>query len=90
MTYDRVPRGEIELRHASAIYSADRHRLGRVDGLLVDGNARISHLLLERGHLWWRREISIPADAVDEFATDVVTLGVKKAELGAFPKRRRD
>lgn len=89
VTYDRVPKGEIELRHASAIYSADRHHLGRVDGLLVGADGRISHLLLERGHLWWRREITIPADAVDHFATDVVTLGITKGELEAFPKQRR-
>jgi hypothetical protein len=88
VTYDRVPEGEIELRHASAIYSADRHHLGRVDGLLVEADGRISHLLLERGHLWWRREISIPAEAVDEFATDVVTLGVTKGAVGGFPKQR--
>src|SRR5947207_10293788 len=27
VSYDRVPTGEIELRHASAIYSADQHHL---------------------------------------------------------------
>jgi hypothetical protein len=83
-SYDRVPEGEIELRHASAIYSADRHHLGSVDGVIVDDDGRISHLLLERGHLWWRREISVPARAVSEFATDMVTLGVTKGEVGAF------
>ena len=85
MSYDRVPTGEIELRHASAIYSADQHHLGSVDGVVVDADGLISHLLLERGHLWWKREISIPAAAIAELSTDMVTLGVKKGELGAFP-----
>ena len=85
VSYDRVPTGEIELRHASAIYSADQRHLGSVDGVVVDADGLISHLLLERGHLWWKREISIPAAAIAELSTDMVTLGVKKGELGAFP-----
>jgi sporulation protein YlmC with PRC-barrel domain len=88
VTYDRVPTGEIELRHASGVYSADGHHLGRVDGVVVDAEARITHLLLDRGHLWWRREIPVPAGAVAEFATDTVTLGITKGELGALPKAR--
>src|SRR2546427_656985 len=38
---------------------------------------------------WWRREISIPAEAVAELTNDMVTLGVSKSELGAFPSERR-
>ena len=89
VTYDRVPKGEIELRHASDIYSADRHHLGSVEGVVVDPDGRISQLLLGRGHLWWRREISIPAEAVAELTNDMVTLGVSKSELGTFLSERR-
>jgi hypothetical protein len=88
VTYDRVPKGEIELRHASDVYSADQHHLGSVDGVVVDADGGIDQLLLGRGHLWWRREISIPATAIGELANDMVTLGVKKAELGTFPSQR--
>jgi sporulation protein YlmC with PRC-barrel domain len=89
VTYDRVPKGEIELRHASDIYSADEHHLGSVDGVVVDADGRVSQLLLGRGHLWWRREISIPAEAVAELTNDMVTLGVSKSEVGSFPSERR-
>jgi hypothetical protein len=85
MSYDRVPKGEIELRHASAVYSADEHHLGSVKGLVVDAEARITHLLLQRGHLWWRREIAVPGDKVSTLETDLVTLGVTKRELAALP-----
>lgn len=85
MTYDRIPKGEIELRHSSSVYSADRHHMGDVKGLLVDAEARVTHLLLERGHLWWKREIPVPADAISKFETDLVTLGVTKQELEAIP-----
>lgn len=88
MAYDRVPKGEIELRHASSVYSADEHHLGGVKGLIVDQDDRITYLLLERGHLWWRREITVPAEAVSTFETDLVTLGVTKRELEALPSAR--
>ena len=55
ITYDRVPKGEVELRHASAVYSADEHHMGSIDGVVVGSDDEITHLLLERGHLWWRR-----------------------------------
>jgi sporulation protein YlmC with PRC-barrel domain len=89
VTFDRVPKGEIELRHASAVYSADRHHVGQVAGLEVDRDDHITSLILERGHLWWRREIVIPAEAVATLASDSVTLAVPKAELGNFRSQRR-
>src|SRR2546430_2822275 len=81
-TYDRVPKGEIELRRASAVYSADRHHLGSVDGIVVDSGDRITQLLLKRGRLWWKRELAIPAEAIAKFETDMVVLGIEKSEVG--------
>lgn len=88
IAYDRVPKGEIELRHASSVYSSDEHHMGRVEGLEVDADDRVTHLLLERGHLWWKREIPIPADAVSRFENDMVTLGITKKELEALPSAK--
>ena len=82
ISYDRVPKGEIELRHASAVYSADGHHLGSVDGVVVDDGDRLTHLLVERGHLWWKREVALPAEAISKFENDMLTLGLTKRELG--------
>ena len=83
ITYDLVPKGEVELRHASAVYSADEHHMGSVEGVVVGSDDEITHLLLERGHLWWRRELAVPANAVAQIKTDMVILGVNKSQLGA-------
>jgi sporulation protein YlmC with PRC-barrel domain len=83
ITYDRVPKGEVELRHASAVYSADEHHMGSVEGVVVGSDDEITHLLLERGHLWWRRELAVPANAVSQIKTDMVVLGVNKSQLSA-------
>jgi sporulation protein YlmC with PRC-barrel domain len=82
ISYDRVPKGEIELRHASSVYSADGHHLGSVDAVVVDDDDRLTHLLLERGHLWWKREVALPASAISKFESDMLTLGLTKRELG--------
>jgi sporulation protein YlmC with PRC-barrel domain len=82
ISYDRVPKGEIELRHASSVYSADGHHLGSVDAVVVDDGDRLTHLLLERGHLWWKLDVALPASAISKFESDMLTLGLTKRELG--------
>ena len=64
MYYDRVPKGEVGVRRASAVISADGHSLGEVDGFVVDADEHITHFVLERGHLWGRKEVTIPIGAV--------------------------
>jgi sporulation protein YlmC with PRC-barrel domain len=86
LTYDRIPKSEIEIRRASSVASADGHRLGHVDGFLVDRDDGITHLVLERGHLWGRREITIPVGAVGRVETDAVTLTLSKDEVEALPE----
>lgn len=91
LTYDRVPKGEVEIRRSSEVVSSDGHRLGRVDGLVVDDDELITHLLLERGHPWGRREVTIPIGAVAKVETDKVALRLSKDEVGALeavPVRR--
>jgi len=81
LMYDRVPKGEVELRLTSSVYSKDEHRLGSVNGVVVDEDGVITMLALQRGHLWWRREMSVPVDAIASLENDVVTLAVEKSEL---------
>jgi sporulation protein YlmC with PRC-barrel domain len=85
MTYDRIPKGEVEIRRASEVTSSDGQHVGHVDGLLVDSEDAITHLVLERGHLWGKREVTIPMGAVARVHTDAVTLTLTKDEVGALP-----
>ena len=85
MYYDRVPKGEVEIRRASAVISADGHSLGEVDGFVVDADEHITHFVLERGHLWGRKEVTIPIGAVARIETDEVHVALSKDEVGALP-----
>jgi sporulation protein YlmC with PRC-barrel domain len=84
LTYDRIPKGEAELRRASDVVSADGHRLGHVEGFVVQ-HGTVTHIVLERGHLWGTRDITIPIESVDAIETDTVTVRLSKDEIGSLP-----
>jgi uncharacterized protein YrrD len=86
VTYDRIPKHEVEIRRSSAVMSAEGQHLGHVDGFLL-GAGEQADIVLERGHLWGRREIVIPADAVESVENDRVTLKLTKEAVGALDAR---
>ena len=86
--YDRIPKGEIELRRASAVRSSDGQDLGHVDGFIVDDEEHITHIVLEHGHLWGKREIAIPVGAIAAMETDSAVLSLTKDEVGAIRATR--
>jgi uncharacterized protein YrrD len=86
--YDRIPKGDVEIRRASPVTSSDGHHLGHVDGFVVDGEDHIGQLVLEHGHLWGKREVVIPVGAVASVQTDEVVLKLTKDQVGALESRR--
>lgn len=87
-TYDHVPNGTIEIRRASEVFSSDGHKVGHMDGFVVDPTGRITHLVLDHGHLWAHREISIPISVVTKANGERVTLSVNRESVGTFPSVR--
>ena len=83
-TYDRLPKGEVEIRRASAVITSDGHRAGHVDGFVVDRDQQITHVVLQHGHLWGRREVAIPIAAVDRVESDTIVLALSADEVGAL------
>jgi len=86
VTYDRVPKGEVEIRRSSVVTSSDGHDVGTVRSLGVDGGA-ITEVLVERGHLWWKRAVPVPIASVATLETNAIGLGLTNAELAKLPKR---
>jgi len=85
--YDRIPKGEVEIRRSSSVITADGEFVGEVDGFLVEGD-HITHFVLERGHLWGRRDVTVPIGSVTRVESDTVTVGLSKDQIGALPSRR--
>jgi sporulation protein YlmC with PRC-barrel domain len=88
VAYDRVPKGEVEVRRASPVIAADGHYIGDVDGFLVDDTDHITHFVLERGHLWGRREVTVPIGAVESVESDSVKLSLSKDQVGELPSHK--
>jgi sporulation protein YlmC with PRC-barrel domain len=85
INYDRVPKGDVEIRRKSSVTSADGHTVGHVDGLVIDdAGGALTHVVLEHGHLWGKREVSIPIADVAGVRSDEVLLGLTKDEVGAL------
>jgi sporulation protein YlmC with PRC-barrel domain len=82
--HDRVPPGEVEVRRGQRVHATDG-AIGHVRGLLVDpSDYQVTHVLLEEGHLWAKKEVSIPISAVTG-VDDGVRLKLTKAEVANLP-----
>ncbi len=80
-TYDRIPKGTVEIRRVSEVTSSDGHHLGHVVGLVVDERGQIAQLFLEHGHLWAKRQTSIPIGSIDRIESDEVVLILSHDEV---------
>ena len=59
--------------------------IGRVQGFLVDpGDHRLTHVLLQEGHLWGRKEVAIPVNAVTG-VKDGIRLNLTKKQVADLP-----
>jgi sporulation protein YlmC with PRC-barrel domain len=84
VTYHSVPLGEVEIRRGEPVHATDGD-IGRVQGLVIDpGNYHVTHVLLQEGHLWGRREVAIPVSAVASTG-DGIQLTITKQEVQDLP-----
>jgi PRC-barrel domain len=84
VTYDSVPLGEVEVRHGDRVDATDGE-IGKVEGLVIDpGNHGVTHVLLQEGHLWGRKEVAIPIAVVTR--VDIgIRVNLSKQQIGDLP-----
>jgi sporulation protein YlmC with PRC-barrel domain len=81
---DVIPLGEAEVTPGDHVHAADGE-IGRVQGFLVDpGDHRVTHVLLQEGHLWGRKEVAIPISAVTG-VEDGIRLNITKQQVENLP-----
>jgi sporulation protein YlmC with PRC-barrel domain len=84
VTYDRIPLGEVEVRRGDPVEATDGH-IGHIQGLVVNpGDHHVTHVLLQEGHLWGRKDVAIPIKAVSR-AGDTIRLNLSKHEVQDLP-----
>ena len=77
VSYDRIPKGDCEIRRESAVASSDGHLVGTVDSLVVEDD-HISAVLVESGVVL-RHRVAVPISTVDRVRTDEIRLSIDKA-----------
>ena len=84
VTYDRVPLGEVEIRRGDRVEATDGS-IGHIHGLVVDPHDhQVTHVLLQEGHLWGRKDVAIPIKAVSRVG-DTIRLNISKQEVQDLP-----
>ncbi len=86
LEHERVPPGELSVRRGAPVEANDGH-VGRVDAFLVDpADGRISHLIMTEGHLWGKKNVSIPVGQIDHVEEDKVYLKLSKDAVSHLPE----
>ena len=84
VTYDSVPLGEVDVRRGEHVHATDGE-IGRVQGLVIDRRSHhVTHVLLQEGHLWGRKEVGIPVGAVTG-VEDGIRLNITKQQVQDLP-----
>ena len=81
---DVVPLGDTQVSPGDRVHAIDGE-IGRVQGFLANpGDGRVTHVLLQEGHLWGRKEVAIPISAVTGVDPEI-RLNLTKAQVGDLP-----
>ena len=85
VTVDSVPAGEVDIRRELTVCATDGE-IGEVEGLIVEpGGRRVTHMLLQEGHGWGRKEVAIPISAVAKIGTLLIHLSLTKHQVKDLP-----
>ncbi len=84
LVQDVVPLGEDQVRPGDKVHAVDGE-IGRVQGFLVNpADDRVTHVLLEEGHLWGRKEVAIPVAAITT-VDQGIRLNLTRDQVGDLP-----
>lgn len=87
---EQVPDNGVAV-HVGAHVDATDGRVGTVDQFIIDRSTSvITHIVLRHGHLWGKREISVPVRDIDHVQDDIVYLKLDKAAIEDLPDQPKD
>ena len=76
-----IPAGEMAVHRGASVEATDGH-IGKVEEFLIDPNDRhLTHLVLERGHLWHKQELTLPMSAIARMDEEYIYLNLDKATI---------
>jgi sporulation protein YlmC with PRC-barrel domain len=83
--HEHIPAGEVVIRRGTPVKAMDGD-VGKVDEFLIDPeNDIITHLVLREGHLWGKRDVTIPVSEIEKIAEEAVYLKLDKNAIESLP-----
>lgn len=85
MQVEQIPHDELAIHRGANVEASDGH-IGRVDEFILNpSNNHITHLVLREGHIWDRREVTVPLSSIDRIDQDTVFLNINKKTVRSLP-----
>jgi hypothetical protein len=84
VSYDRIPKGDREIRHESTVMSSDDHHVGMVAAMVIDGD-HIEGVYIEAGLPGFRHLGAVPIMAVGKVRNDEITLNIDRKKFRSLP-----
>ena len=83
--HEAVPAGGLIVHKGAKVFVTDGNA-GKVDDFLVEKKTgRITHLILLEGHLWGKKDISVPVNQIDRYEDGNIYLKIDKSGVEALP-----
>jgi len=81
----RIPPGEMAVHRGADVEATDGY-VGQVGEFLIDPDGgHITHLILQEGHFWGKKEMALPLSAIDRTFQETVFLKLDKKTVESLP-----
>jgi sporulation protein YlmC with PRC-barrel domain len=82
---EQIPHDQLAIHRGAQVYASDGH-IGRIDEFIINpDNSHITHIVMQRGHLWGKKSVAIPIGQIDRIEIDTVYLKLDKEAVRALP-----
>jgi hypothetical protein len=83
--HQQIPPGELAVSRGTRIEATDGY-VGKGDELVVNPeNSHITHFVMREGHLWGKKDVTIPISAMGETRDDTVFVKLDKDQIESLP-----
>ncbi len=85
VSYDRIPKGECEIRRTSQVISSDAETVGAVHGMVAD-DSHIKAIIVRSGLPGFRHDTLVPLGSVKAVRIDQIDLTLTEEQFDLLPR----